>query len=319
MKDQVVSDLTGRVADLERRLAHDKAEYEKAVSNRDQSIDALQSKVRDLKRETNVLTDDYESVSEEKHELEEQLDKEHTQLINLQDELAEMDTLVADLRAEIDRLNQRNEQDVMAAEEAQHTAAATQQALEDAAADTAAKLIALTQANEALEDALAAAVARHATGATEYQGQVDALKLEHDAHVTSLERRQQVVDLECATLQAALAQAQAAAASTSTAQEDLEIKVAQLEAANTAQANDWANVERGWKKRVQELTDRCDEAVAAAADVQLGRDHAVAMNAQLTSEVETLNQRSVWNPVIHAVCLFAGIAFGMKAFQGPVA
>ncbi|KAF0746484.1 hypothetical protein AaE_008110, partial [Aphanomyces astaci] len=117
MKDQVVSDLTGRVADLERRLAHDKAEYEKAVSNRDQSIDALQSKVRDLKRETNVLTDDYESVSEEKHELEEQLDKEHTQLINLQDELAEMDTLVADLRAEIDRLNQRNEQDVMAAEE----------------------------------------------------------------------------------------------------------------------------------------------------------------------------------------------------------
>ncbi|RHY15779.1 hypothetical protein DYB25_006608, partial [Aphanomyces astaci] len=154
-----------------------------------------------------------------------------------------------------------------------------------------AKLIALTQANEALEDALAAAVARHATGATEYQGQVDALKLEHDARVTSLERRQQVVDLECATLQAALAQAQAAAASTSTAQEDLEIKVAQLEAANTAQANDWANVERGWKKRVQELTDRCDEAVAAAADVQLGRDHAVAMNAQLTSEVETLNQR----------------------------
>ncbi|RHY12760.1 hypothetical protein DYB25_013436, partial [Aphanomyces astaci] len=209
MKDQVVSDLTGRVADLERRLAHDKAEYEKAVSNRDQSIDALQSKVRDLKRETNVLTDDYESVSEEKHELEEQLDKEHTQLINLQDELAEMDTLVADLRAEIDRLNQRNEQDVMAAEE--HTAAAAQQALEDAAADTSAKLIALTQANEALEDALAAAVARHATGATEYQGQVDALKLEHDAHVTSLERRQQVVDLECATLQAALAQAQAAA------------------------------------------------------------------------------------------------------------
>ncbi|RQM21641.1 hypothetical protein B5M09_009586 [Aphanomyces astaci] len=319
MKDQVVSDLTGRVADLERRLAHDKAEYDKAVSNRDQSIDALQSKVRDLKRETNVLTDDYESVSEEKHELEEQLDKEHTQLINLQDELAEMDTLVADLRAEIDRLNQRNEQDVMAAEE--HTATAAQQALEDAAADTAAKLIALTQANEALEDALAAAVARHATGTTEYQGQVDALKLEHDAHVTSLERRQQVVDLECATLQAALAQAQAAAASTSTAQEDLEIKVAQLEAANTAQANDWANVERGWKKRVQELTDRCDEAVAAAADVQLGRDHAVAMNAQLTSEVETLNQRSVWNPTCKYVSPAADLAQAPECcdvMQSPV-
>ncbi|CAK4692029.1 hypothetical protein LEN26_019953 [Aphanomyces euteiches] len=128
-KDQTIQEMTARLAEMERHVANDKSEYEKAVSERDRSIDALQQKLRDLKREMNVVTDDYESVHEEKQELEQKLDEVETQLVNVEDELTQANSLIEELRAEIELLKNRNEQLLMTQEEDREKAAAAESAL----------------------------------------------------------------------------------------------------------------------------------------------------------------------------------------------
>ncbi|RHZ16642.1 hypothetical protein DYB37_001037 [Aphanomyces astaci] len=103
MKDQTIQETKARVAELERRLNNDKSEYAKAVVERDHAIEALQKKVFEYKREVNVLTDDLDSIYEEKHEVEQKLDQVETQLVNAQEELAELDRVVAELRIDVDR------------------------------------------------------------------------------------------------------------------------------------------------------------------------------------------------------------------------
>ncbi|RHZ07219.1 hypothetical protein DYB31_006878 [Aphanomyces astaci] len=103
MKDQTIQETKARVAELERRLNNDKSEYAKAVVERDHAIETLQKKLFEYKREVNVLTDDLDSIYEEKHEVEQKLDQVETQLVNAQEELAELDRVVAELRIDVDR------------------------------------------------------------------------------------------------------------------------------------------------------------------------------------------------------------------------
>ncbi|KAF0687210.1 Aste57867_21066 [Aphanomyces stellatus] len=117
MKDQSVQETKARVGELERRLAHDKSEYEKSVVERDHAIETLQKKVFEFKREVNVLTDDYDSIYEEKHELETKLDQVETQLVNLEDELAELDKVVAALREDVESWRMQFELATMRLEE----------------------------------------------------------------------------------------------------------------------------------------------------------------------------------------------------------
>ncbi|RHY30671.1 hypothetical protein DYB32_004140 [Aphanomyces invadans] len=117
MKDQTIQETKTRVTELERRLVNDKSEYEKAVAERDHAIEALQKKVFEYKREVNVLTDDYDSIFEEKHEVEQKLEQVETQLLNLQDELDELDRVVVVLRCDVDRWREAFEQARMQHEE----------------------------------------------------------------------------------------------------------------------------------------------------------------------------------------------------------